>query len=100
MHSQPVAAAYHLRDLRELLGHLLGHLHLALHVVVVLLETVHLLHVLWIVGVVVVHVHRGQLVEALHEHTLTVGVDKAQWTGYLHHAPGLTPVLDNLQQGR
>ena len=100
MHPQSVAAAYHLRHLRELLRHHLRYLDLALHVVVVLLEAAHPFHMLRIVGVVIVHVHRGQLIEALHEHTLTVGIDEAQRTSHLHHSPGLAPVLDSLQQSR
>ena len=99
MHSQAVALAYHLGDLCELLGHHLGHLHLHLHVVIVFLESCHLLHVARVVGVVVVDVHRGEFVEAVHEHTLAVGVDEAQRSGDFRHPFCPAPVLDGFQQG-
>ena len=99
MHLQTIAAAHHIRHLDEFLGHNLGHLHLTLHIVVVLLETAHLLNVARIIGVIVVYIHRGELIEALHEHAFTVGIDKTQRTCHLHHAPLAPPVLNGFQEG-
>ena len=98
MHLQSVTALDQFGDLGELLGHLLGHLDLQLHVVVILLKPFHAFHVLRVVRIVIVDIHRGKLVETLDEHTLTVGVDKAQRTCHLRHAPFTAPVLYGLQQ--
>ena len=83
MHPQTVTALDQFGDLGKLIGHFLRHLDLQFHVVVILLKPFHAFHVLRVVRIVIVDIHCGQLVEALDEHTLTVGIDKAQRTGYL-----------------
>ena len=99
MDTEPIALAHHLGNLRELGGHLVGHLDLHLHPVVGFVETLQLLHVPGVVGVVVVDIHGRELVETIDKHTFAVGIDEAQRTGYLVHTLAATPLLDSLEQG-
>ena len=98
VYPQSIALPHHLCQLRKLIGHFLGHFHLALQIVIILLETLHLLHVPGIIGVIIVDIHGGELVETFYEHALTVGVDKSQRPGNLIHALCPAPVLNGLQQ--
>ena len=100
MHPQSVALPDHLRQLRKFLRHDLRHLHLHLQIVVVLLEATHALHMLRVIRIVIIDVHRRELVEALYKHTLTVGIDESQRAGHLCHTLFTPPVLHRLQQGR
>ena len=99
MDSKPVAFTHHLRDLRKLGRHHLGYLYLALHIVIVFLKALYLLHVLGIVGVVVVDIHGGQLIEAIDQHSLSIGINESQGTGNLTHSTLAAPVFDGFQQG-
>ena len=99
MDAQVVAFAHHLRNLRKLVGHHFRYLDPALHIIVVFLETLHLRHMLGVVGMVVVDIHGGEPVETFNEHALAVGVDEAQRTGYLCHTFLASPVFDGFQQG-
>ena len=98
VHLQVIAAAYHLGNLSELLGNALGHLHLALHPVVVFLETAYLLHVTGIVVVVIVGVGGGIFAESLDEHAFAVGIGKAHRTNHLVHAPLASPLGNGVEQ--
>ena len=53
---------------------------------------------LGVVGIVIVGIHRTDGVEALHEHSLTVGIGKAHRTHHLGHSPLAPPVLNSLYQ--
>ena len=77
MHTESIAFTNHLRNLGKLLRHNFGHFDLRLQIIVVLLETCQQFHVLGVVWEIVVDIHRCQLIEALDEHSLTVGIDKA-----------------------
>ena len=99
MHPQSIALPDHLRQFGKFIRHLLRHLHLHLQIVVILLETSDALHVLWIIRIVIVDVHRRELIESLYEHAFTIGVDESQGACHLRHALFASPVLDRLQQG-
>ena len=99
VYPQAVALLYHLRQLAELVGHSIRHTDLHLKIVVVLDKSIHPLHVKGVVGIVVVDVHRGQLVEALYEHALAVGIDESHGADDLRHPFRQSPRLDSLQQG-
>ena len=84
----------------HLLGHaLLGHIHLELHIVVVLLVALHLLHVLRIVGEVIARSHRSEFLEALGEHAFGIHVGEAQRTDDFLHALLAAPVFYGREQG-
>ena len=83
----------------ELVGHPLRHLHLAFHIVVVLFEAPQLLHVLRIIGIVVVDIHRGIFLKTFEEHTLAIHIGKTHRTNHLRHSAFTAPLLYCFQQG-
>ena len=98
MNAQSVALTNHLGNLGKLVGNFLGNLDAHLHIVVVFHKPFHLLHVLRIIGIVIVHVHGTQLVEAVNHHAFTVCINKAQRTSYLVHTLLTPPLLDSSKQ--
>ena len=98
MYTQVKALRYHLCDACKLIRNLLRYPDHALHVVVVLAEAAHALDMLRVVAVVVMGIHRGQGVEALHEHSFAIGVGKAHRSYHLEHTPLGSPLLHGLYQ--
>ena len=89
-----ITPAYHLCNLAELLRYGLGHLHLALHPVVVFLESTYLLHMTRIVGKVIVGIGCGILAESFDKHTFTVGVGKSHRSYHRIHATLPSPLFN------
>ena len=82
---------------RELLGCHLRYFDLVFDIVVVFLEA-EPFHVLGIVRIVVVDVHRGEVVETFDEHPFAIHVLEAKRPGDLRHAFSFSPVGDSLEQ--
>ena len=97
-HMQVVAALDEGRSLCKLLGNHLGHLHLIFQIVVVFLETAHALNVPGIVGMVVVGIHRGQLVKAFNEQSLAIHVGETQRAHHFGHALSAAPLFHSGHQ--
>ena len=66
-HLQVVAFAYHLGNLMELVRDYLRNLDLIFHIVIVLLKASQLFNMLLIVGIIIIDVHGGILIEAFNE---------------------------------
>ena len=98
MYLKIVALAYHLGNLVEFLRHHFRHFHPIFHIVIVFDKSFQLLHVVDIIRVVVVDIHRGIFIESFNQHAFTIHISKSERPSYFIHAFLASPLHDSIHQ--